>query len=1493
MQPLPEALIERLKGRQAILVSGLGCCELAELPSWPTLCERLVDWIESEGDKSAVRVLVEQRQLATALALLRALVPEEAIVEVVRDAYPATTSVPEEVRTIAKAPWRGIITTALDACWSSALADDPELADRIVVGAHAASLEAGRGRFLIQVSGRADVAGSLCLAPPDVKTKLIDTGAAAFIEGLHKKWSFVFVGFTPSDPDLALLAGRVLANSPSTMEHFFVAPALSPLDAHRVTSDLGLRPVAFDGTLADTLKALAEGCVQGGAKPPVDDVEAWLDRLTDNPADAEAQDAIEQGMARLYEDKQWERLVAAQVSRAELEHDPKEQAADLYEAGMVLDKELAAPERAYPVLMMALRLTPQDPGLLADAKRIAESSGQSEAFLEELHEIEKESRDAGDEGHTPGPMTLGVALMLAAEPERQDEAVAAFQRVLDREPTNAEAVDGMEILLRKAGRWDDLRALFEKAVECAPSSSALSAKLEGVYRHLGQTPQLIELFQSRLARNSEDEEAKAKLEAIYQQGQRWQPLSALYERMLATNPADLAVQEKLEAIYQRTQQWQPLAAMYERQLAARPDDDEVVAKIEDVYRKSEQWRPLVDLLDRQAERKHADAARALRVERATILLDKLKDLDGALAQARALLADAPEAAEQIFARCLEREPNQPGALAALAELARNKGDYLRAAKFLLDAAERTQNPLELGRLFAEAGAIQQEHLNDVGKATELFERAIAADPEQERASERLLVLREKAEDWAGTEPLLELALRKTDDAKAEAKVDLYRRLAHATRAQEKHDKAIAALTSAVALGGGSTRLWHELGDLHAARQAWAEASTSYQQASAALEPSASAPERAQLLGKLARCSLALDDVDSARRQYEEALSLLPEDSHGRNGPEHASPRDILESLIALHAAAERWQEVIELKRRLLGALDDDDEKVKQLEDIGDILRDKQNDWPQAMVAYEEAFTLRPERRQILYKVLEYHTQEKAWPSAVSTLDKLIALEEDPQARAKLHYAVAAIHRDELSDAPKALEMFSKVLDDSPLYPKAFEAIERLLGEAKDWKELERAYRKQIKRLPADAPLDLKLRLWDALAEVALKLHDKESAALTMEVAVSMDRDNFARQERLAKMYFDLGPSGADKAIAQHQYLLSKKPDRIDSYKALAALFFQSGAHDKMWCVAGAMTCLGKADPPLQALYENFRPTQMTSVPGKINEELWRKILHPDEDAYLDALFALLSPAIAMTTAQPHKALGLDKATKVDVVGNHWSYAPALRYVCNTIEIALPDVFVKRDVPGTLSLVNLKEKSTLAPALVVGLGFDQLTSQSQVVFDLAKRMVLLRPERFPRFALGTPSALEIAARAGLQVGGAPIGAGAHGDAVDKMAKQLDGYLSAPLRAELKTLARRYVDARGDRIDIANWIVATDLTASRAALALCGDIVAAARVLALEPSGQSPMPPQDRLKDLLAFFVSDGHFAVRAALGLQVNLTPPSDPTGGYRRHMSHMQIKTQG
>ncbi|HEV8165803.1 MAG TPA: hypothetical protein VGR74_15420, partial [Actinomycetota bacterium] len=90
----------------------------------------------------------------------------------------------------------------------------------------------------------------------------------------------------------------------------------------------------------------------------------------------------------------------------------------------------------------------------------------------------------------------------------------------------------------------------------------------------------------------------------------------------------------------------------------------------------------------------------------------------------------------------------------------------------------------------------------------------------------------------------------------------------------------------------------------------------------------------------------------------------------------------------------------------------------------------------------------------------------------------------------------------------------------------------------------------------------------------------------------------------------------------------------------------------------------------------------------------------------------------------------------------------------------------------------------------------------------------------------------------------------------------------LATQLQVLAKRFLDERGDVIDIPAWIAAADLTAARAAFVLSSDLPAAVRVLSAEPAGLTPVPLADRIKDLVAYSVSEEYFAVRQALGLQV-------------------------
>src|SRR6185436_4761867 len=224
MAVLPPALVESLRLRQAVLVAGAGCSELAELPAWAAIAAALVDWVEEPERRAEVRALLDG----------------------------------------------GRALTALDDLWECALADGTPPAVALLPG-QPHELDGGE-RMLLQLLGRAGSPESICLGPRDVRAKLARGTTGALLAEAHRRWSFVFVGFRPGDPDLALVAERLLGSSASESEDFLLCPGLTEAEAQVLGAELALTAIALEGDLAAALEALAEAwtSVKETSRPPTE-----------------------------------------------------------------------------------------------------------------------------------------------------------------------------------------------------------------------------------------------------------------------------------------------------------------------------------------------------------------------------------------------------------------------------------------------------------------------------------------------------------------------------------------------------------------------------------------------------------------------------------------------------------------------------------------------------------------------------------------------------------------------------------------------------------------------------------------------------------------------------------------------------------------------------------------------------------------------------------------------------------------------------------------------------------------------------------------------------------------------------------------------------------------------------------------------------------------------------------------------------------------------
>jgi tetratricopeptide (TPR) repeat protein len=146
----------------------------------------------------------------------------------------------------------------------------------------------------------------------------------------------------------------------------------------------------------------------------------------------------------------------------------------------------------------------------------------------------------------------------------------------------------------------------------------------------------------------------------------------------------------------------------------------------------------------------------------------------------------------------------------------------------------------------------------------------------------------------------------------------------------------------------------------------------------------------------------------------------------------------------------------------------------------------------------------------LREQLESARDEERWSDAIDLLDQLTATLDDPEQTAKFAYTAAIIARDKLDNPRQAIPWFDVALDADPDKLEAFEATDQILTDLEDWKGLEKAYRRQLRRIAeqVDRPAtELKTEMWKKLGQIyADRLDHPKSARQALQTASAISDD---------------------------------------------------------------------------------------------------------------------------------------------------------------------------------------------------------------------------------------------------------------------------------------------------------------------------------------------------------------------------------------------------
>ena len=319
----------------------------------------------------------------------------------------------------------------------------------------------------------------------------------------------------------------------------------------------------------------------------------------------------------------------------------------------------------------------------------------------------------GSQSRGMTPRMLGEAEHLVTEGERRPEGageqrsarvLGVLERKLAARGSCGLGLDAESVHLRlriaelRAGVQGDpvaAIAVLEPALESASALPEIAPTLAGLYEQLGRSESLIDLAERAVASASQPRDQRV-----------------FWIRRAAE--AARAVGDPQRAI-----------AAYQRLLGELPDDHGARAALGDLYRSRGNAAPLAQLL--RAELPHADRERELelQLELASLAAESLGDLASAVPHLR---------------RCLELEPARADLLEWALSACALRGGPLAQLDLVEHVCERAQSDTARAALLARRGALLADALSWREEASESWRAALAIDPDQSLARERLASL---------------------------------------------------------------------------------------------------------------------------------------------------------------------------------------------------------------------------------------------------------------------------------------------------------------------------------------------------------------------------------------------------------------------------------------------------------------------------------------------------------------------------------------------------------------------------------------------------------------------------------------------------------------------------------------------------------------------------------------------------------------------------------
>ncbi|HVU04695.1 MAG TPA: tetratricopeptide repeat protein [Polyangiaceae bacterium] len=1116
----------------------------------------------------------------------------------------------------------------------------------------------------------------------------------------------------------------------------------------------------------------------------------------------------------------------------------------LFDLGELLEKQMSQVDQGIAYYKRSLEVDPLYLPALEALERLHAERGQTTELIQILTSKVKALTDSEQIVQT----SLRMGELYEKQLRDLDKAGQVYRDVLNIDASNLPALRGLERVSETLQRWSDLVDVLEKQLDVVESERdrvEVLLKLAGIQEEqFLKADVAAQRYEQALEINHAEKRAYVGLERAYRRLKQWLDLINAYERHIGET---IEPTEKVELFRNIAQVYadevgdadQAISA-YQNIVDLDETNIEALEQLAKLYEKQGDTQASIDAMIKVADLTSDGTQRVEMYFRIGKTLDEK-------------LGDRVQAQER-FEMALDLNPAHLPSLGALRTIAIDEQDWDRAANYLDQEQQNTEQPRARAKLLVELGRVRHDMLSEQELAIQAYELAIQADPDCEEAALPLVEEYAKQERWKDAEPLAEMLVKKSKGRERQEQHMLNRLLGKVHSALGNDEKAIKAYTAAHQLDVTDQETIRGIAEVSYRLKDWASALTNYQKVLTSLGEE-EVEQRTDVYYRLGCIKREQAQAKQAINNFEKALAL---------NSEH---RPTLEALVELYAKNNDWKQVAAYKRQILDSVFDEEERFKLLIEIGDVWAEKEKAPPKAIEALEEALQYKPQDHVLLHKLLQLYQTAADWQKMVDTVQSIADLEKAPERKARYFYTMAQLYRDKLEDADRAVELFNEALDLNPSLLEGFERINKILTQDKNWKQLERNYRKMLHRIAGKGNTDLEYTLWHQLGLIYRdRIGEIPTAIEAFKMASTIRPEDLTERQILSELYEST--EKFDEAIKEQRAILEQDALRVDPYRSLYRLYLHKQTYDEAWCVASAMAFMHKADAEEQRFFDDYRPQGMLAVKGRLTNDHWvRHLFHADENLYVSKIFEMIAAAalqakIAQLKMQ-NKLPVLNAKFKQDPASSTVTFAKTFGWAAQVLGIASPELYVRNDVPGSVVAVP-----AIPPASVAGQTVLSGFTPQELAFLCGKHLAFYRGEHYIRTLFPTQAELTIMLFAGVMIAApnTPMPADIARQ-VQTTAQELAKYMEPVQMEGLRTVVKRFIE-EGAKANIRRWSQAVELTACRAGLLVSGDLEIAKKILAAEPTVPGDLSAADKMKELLVFSVSEQYTALRKALGVAI-------------------------